>query len=103
MYSAGKTLVQQEKAHLATDDALSSISVVLKPAEAHILTEIIKQLKPLIEARQREAQIKAQLQADTELINVLQNLSERLLALETKKSANAEQERIVLDKLLAVL
>jgi hypothetical protein len=83
----------------------------LKPEQAILLAGLIEKLNPILESRQKETLVKAQLNHEittlaSELIdvtNLLQKIADKLESFETLKSENAEQERIVLNRLMALL
>ena len=111
MYSHSKALLEQQQTRPPTDAAITQIKEILKPEQATILASLIDKLNPLIESRNKETLVKAQLTHEittlaSELIdvtNLLQRIADKLESFENLKSENAEQERIVLNKLLEVL
>jgi hypothetical protein len=105
MYSAAKAELQRQRTTpQITDASLQQIKDTLQPEQAKILAEIISKIDPLIKSRENEARLKAQFQSDlSQLTTIFQELVTRLTALENLKTANAEQEKIVLNKLMEVL
>lgn len=116
MYSQAKQRLLEERlleeqAHPVTDESIKQIREALNPEQLTILSQTIEKLQPIIDARNKEALAKAQLDNNlsslayelSQLTKAFNDVKDELKALENLKSANAEQEKAVLNRLMEVL